>query len=511
MARSSRATWAASVGVGALVILWLSINRGSERNRPFPPAAEVLLEDFAVSAPSAEAYDRLFQYFLTGFLAYSDSHGALAHYPGLPSTHGKRVDAVEGFTRFAPLAAAWLNSGRSSRVQLPDGRVVDLTALIERGLLNGTDTTSPGYWGQVTDYDQRIVEAADVALTVWLTRDLIWKGLNQSQKEQIHRWLSNSATRVVPDNNWHLFTTFVPLVLRELGFAEDLTRAREHYARLKSFYRGEGWFSDGPGKVFDYYNAWAIHYHLYWISRVDPGWDPEFIASSREAFLRSYKHLIGRGGVPMRGRSVCYRMATAAPLVFDYNSGSRTTKAGEARRALDLTWTYFIARGAVREGTVTQGYCGPDERMLDNYSGPASCLWSLRSLIPAFAIPAGDDFWSAAANSLPIDRGSYRFRVAAVGWTISGDSRTGITALTADDSLPDSLTYLRSPGRWSQLKALVAGRPNRPRNRMAKYQQGTYQSEPPFCGCLLTHKRSGGLGREAPGPQSSPTNPSSAR
>jgi hypothetical protein len=472
---------AACVGLTALVAIFSGFRHSTSGE--FPARAETILERFAAGPVGAEAYEDLFRYFLTGFLSYRQPQGALASYPGLPSNHGERVDAMEGFTRFAPMAAAWLHSGRSSQVDLADGRTLDLVEILRRGLTVGTDAGSAEYWGEVGHYDQRIVEAADVALTIWLTRDILWKRLKQSEQEQIERWLALAATRNVPDNNWHLFPTFVSLVLHELGVSVDLAPARQHYERLKTFYRGEGWFSDGPGNVYDYYNAWAIHYHLYWISRVSPDWDAAFIASARREFLKSYKHLVGRSGVPMRGRSVCYRMATPAPLVFDYASGSGATKPGEARRALDLTWAYFIRRGAVREGSVTQGYCGPDERLLDNYSGPASCLWSLRSLIPAFAIPARDRFWAGRPDSLPIDRTSYRLRVNPVGWTIAGDARTGITSLTADDSLPDSLIQLRSTGGWAAFKARVSGRPNRARNKMAKYQAGTYYSEPPFCGC----------------------------
>jgi hypothetical protein len=472
---------AACVGVGVLVAIFSGFRHSTRRE--FPARAETLLERFAAVPLGAEAYEDLFRYFLTGFLSYRQPQGALASYPGLPSTHGERVDAMEGFTRFAPLAAAWLHSGRSSEVVLADGRTLDLVEILRRGLMVGTDPASAEYWGEVGDYDQRMVEAADVALTLWLTRAVIWDRLSRQEREQIAGWLSTALTRAVPDNNWHLFPTFVSLVLHDLGVPVDLTSARRHYARLKTFYRGEGWFSDGPGKVYDYYNAWEIHYHLYWMSRVSPAWDAAFIASSRRAFLQSYKHFIGRNGIPIRGRSVCYRMAAAAPLVFDYASESPSIKAGEARRALDLTWSYFVGRGAVREGTATQGYCGPDERLLDNYSGPASCLWSLRSLIPAFAIPARDPFWTAPAGLLPIDRRDYRLRVETLGWTIVGDARSGSTTLIADDSLPDSLTYLRSAGTWTQLKSLITRRPNRPRNRMAKYRRGTYSSEPPFCGC----------------------------
>jgi hypothetical protein len=472
---------ACASAVAALVVTAFSF-RSAPPHR-FPRDRESLLEPFETGMPTSDAYEGLFRYFLSGFLTYKTPQGQAAYYPGLPSNHGSRVDAMEGFTRFAPLAAAWLHSGRPARIRLARGSDVDLPALIRGGVLAGTDPESLGYWGPIRDMDQRTVEAADVALALWLTRDSVWERLSPSAKGRIQRWLTGSLTREVPDNNWHLFPIFVSLVLRQLGRPVDLAPALQHYARFKTFYRGDGWFSDGPGKVFDYYNAWAIHYQLYWIDQVNPAWDPHFIRTSRREFLASYKHLMGPSGVPIRGRSICYRMAAPAPLVFDYASVSASTTAGEARRALDLTWTYFIRRGGVREGSITQGYCGADQRLLDNYSGPASCLWSLRSLIPAFAIPAEDTFWQGAQDSLPIDRGNYRMRVGSIAWTITGDAAAGTTALTADDSLTDSLTNIQPVPAWSELKSLVSGRPNRPRNTEAKYQRGTYQSEPPFCGC----------------------------
>ena len=215
----------------------------------------------------------------------------------------------------------------------------------------------------------------------------------------------------------------------------------------------------------------------------EPGWDAAFITSSRRAFLGSYKYLFARNGIPIRGRSICYRMAAPAPLLLDYASGSPNTDADDARRALDLVWTYFLRRGAVRQGTVSQGYCGPDERILDNYSGPASCLWALRSLVAAFAIREGDPFWAHAQHQLPIDRQSYSIRVAAIGWRIVGDAQTGTTSIVDDDSLPDTATQLESSDVWSQVKTLLTHRPHRPRNENAKYYGGTYRSDPPFCDC----------------------------
>ena len=458
---------------------WGSTARHSE----FPTGTEALLEPFRADDPDSGAYRALFSYFLSGFLTYRDSLGASARYPGLPSNHGAAIDAMEGFTRFAPLVAAWLHSGRPTRVQLADGQTVDLLGLIRQGIVTGTDPESPAYWGQVTDFDQRWCEASDVALVIWLTRNLIWDRLSPWRKHQIERWLSTGLTRKVTDNNWQLFSTFVPLVLRALGTPADTIMAAQHYQRFKAFYSGDGWFSDGPGHVYDYYNAWAMHYQLYWISQVNPGWDSAFIASSRRDFLASYRFLFARNGLPIEGRSVCYRMAAPAPLALDYASSSPSTSASDARRALDLTWTFFIRRGAIRRGSVTQGYCGADPRILDSYSGPASCLWSLRSLVAAFAIPPRDPFWAPPKHHLPIDGQSYRIRIAAVRWTILGDVRSGTTTIIEDDSLPDASTQVRSPGAWATFKTLLTHRAHRPGNLNAKYRRGTYSSEPVFCDC----------------------------
>src|ERR1019366_7266751 len=218
---------------------------------------------------------------------------------------------------------------------------------------------------------------------LWLFGDGVWRQLTQTQQSNVVAWLRQVEGERGFDNNWHLFPVFVGALLNRLGVASDREDALRHYARFKDFYRGGGWFSDGPGQIFDYYNAWSIHYQLFWLNQVDPTWDPSFISQTRREFLETYQFFFGPRGFPIIGRSVCYRMAAPVALVFGQEYDSDIVTPGEARRALDVTWSFFIQHGGVRSGTITQGLCGPDPRILDNYSGPASCLWGLRSLIVA--------------------------------------------------------------------------------------------------------------------------------
>ena len=454
------------------------------RRRRFPPEADRLLAAFReTSLLTEQAYRNLFLYFLEGFETYRQPHGAAANYPGLESNHGADIDAMEAFTRMLPLVAAWIASDRPTTVQLASGKSVDLLEWVRRGVLAGTDSRRSSYWGDIRDFDQRICEAADVALGLWLTRGRVWAHLTQGEKAQVAQWLSSAIDKPVVDNNWHLFITTIGLALTSLGVPVNGDVLQSHYDRMKGFYHGDGWFSDGPGKKFDYYNAWGVHYPLFWIEQIDPAWDSEFIRAARKEFVSTYRYLIARDGLPIMGRSICYRMAAPAPLIFGHSSDQDGVSAAEARRALDVVWRHFIQHGAVIDGTVTQGYCAADPRVLENYSGPASCLWALRSLVVAFHLRSDSRFWTTPPGRLPIDEEDYRVVIDAIGWCIEGNRETGSVEIINSDSLPLEQTQLADYTLVRRLKTLVRAVPHRPDNEAAKYKRRVYSSARPFCGC----------------------------
>jgi hypothetical protein len=402
----------------------------------------------------------------------------------MASRHGERADALEGFSRSAPLWGAWVHGGRPQQLRLGSGTVVDLAVEFRKGVLEGTDRSSKEYWGDIADLDQRIVEASDIALALWFFRDQVWSGLSAPQKTQIADWLRQAEVHRVSDNNWHLFPVFIESALRVLGMPGEPSDAEGHYARFREFYRGDGWFSDGPGGTFDYYNAWAIQYQLYWLQTLDPQLDRQFIDTARRAFLAKYPYLIGPQGLPILGRSICYRMAAPAPLVFGQQTDPDEVSPSEARRALDATWRYFIQKGALENGNVSQGYCGADPRILDNYSGAASCLWALRSLIVAYSMPQDSPFWRTPPGLLPVERHSYSIQIPPTGWTVTGDQETATVVInrsTSNSARPISLSDYDTVHR---LATALLWRPFRPENSDSKYGLDSYSSSKPFCGCI---------------------------
>lgn len=458
---------------------WQSQRRGKAQARSCLANEKWLASFRDDTVPDLSDYADLFRYFVAGFVTYRSPLGAHADYIGMHSYNGPAMDRLEGFSRIAPLMAAWLHGGRPARIDL-DGRTVDLVELLREGLLNGTDPASAEYWGEIRHWSQAIVEAADIALTIWLSRPLIWDAMSATQRTRIADWLGQVNHKRIPDNNWHLFIAQVNTVLAALGERHDAGELEQHYQRAKAFHCGGGWFRDGnrpdtPG--FDYYNAWGFHYHLGWVARIAPDLDGAFIDSALRDFVTSYRYLVGPSGFPILGRSACYRMAAPAPLVMAQANHSDLVSPGQAKRALDATWQHFVQHDALAQGNVVQGYLSADPRLLENYSGPASCLWSLRSLIPAFAFPDDAPFWQAQPEPLPIEQSDYRIEIAAPGWTVVGNKDSLSIALTTGQSGSPELQAQRLS---DCVKERLGCKPCRPANVAAKYRRARYDSVAPY-------------------------------
>jgi len=199
---------------------------------------------------------------------------------------------------------------------------------LRRGLLAGTDPKSSGYWGRIRSWDQRIVETADVARIVWMTRGQIWQRLDTQQRVQVAAWLQQGEGKKTPDNIWLLFPVTVEVVLRSLGVVGPGadSASNPNYRTFKQNYLGNGWFSDPPLGV-DFYNTWGMSYELFWISYIDPQFDRDFIRSSLKQSAQFTAHLIGTDGVPMMGRSTIERR-------FRCRCWRKTCNAGKAPRIL---------------------------------------------------------------------------------------------------------------------------------------------------------------------------------
>ena len=429
------------------------------------------------------AYDTVGGHLLEGFLAYRGDELSLAYYPGATSWHGRRVDAEEGFSRMLPFAAAWLAAGGADAIMTATGPE-SLARALRDGLVNGTDPDHPGYWGWPGPFDQRIVEGSDIALGLWLARDRVWPMLDEAQRARLLAWLRAAARTHVFQGTWQLFPVLIERVVDYFGGSTEQTRARARtgYERFLDLHRGGGWYYDMP-RGFDYYNAWGMHYAMFWIDQIDPYWDPDRIRPRLVEFAEFFRHLFGPQGSPIMGRSLCYRLALPAPILAAAMVAPDRVAPGEAMRALDATWSHYLARGAVQQGRITQGVCGDDLALVDGYTGPASCLWSLRSLVVAYYAQTRQAMFEVPRQPLPVERGDFVVRADAPGWTVEGRRADGHIRLRIDANAGTEPAPLRPFGMRNSIREWLAQAPRRPNNTAALYGRPEYSTADPLSAC----------------------------
>lgn len=142
-----------------------------------------------------------------------------------------------------------------------------LSSWIE-GIAAGVDPESSEYWGEIDDFDQRMVETESIAFALLLAPSVFLASMDDAVKANLVRWLRGIQGKKMPANNWRWFRVFVNLALvKVLGIPEHEVQEEieSDFAVLDSFYLGEGWSSDGiwgeERSQVDYYSgSFAIQF-----------------------------------------------------------------------------------------------------------------------------------------------------------------------------------------------------------------------------------------------------------
>src|SRR5262245_47316601 len=222
-------------------------------------------------------------------------------------TKSNRIEGLEGYARTFLLAAYRLaaSGGRAP------GDLVDRYA---QGLGTGTDPSSDEAWPPIEDQSQPIVEAALIALALHETRRWIWQELDDATRQRTVDWLSGIQGKQTFLNNWVLFPVIVQAFLKSVGAPHRQEEIDRNLDLVDSWYRRDGWYTDGPGQNYDYYVGWVLHFHTLMWCRIDGDRsDAARAAVYRRRvfrFLEQYRLMFGADGAPLyQGRSLTYRFA----------------------------------------------------------------------------------------------------------------------------------------------------------------------------------------------------------
>lgn len=325
--------------------------------------------------------------------------GSMLHVGDTGAHYGEKAARMEGFARvlwgLGPLFAGSVSGlpgemGRETKEWLEFYR---------RGLIGGTDPTGGEYWGDVGDYDQKMVEMAPVALALCIASEGLWDPLTDRQKENVFLWLNQINARRVHPNNWRFFRILVNMMFRLKGLPYSGENLESDFGVVESCYAGDGWYFDGDPDQMDYYIPFAMHFYGLIYAKLMKALEPERCSRLEARAARFAKDFIAwfaKDGTEIPyGRSLTYRFAHGAffsALAFD---GCEVLPWGEIKSAVLGNLRSWFSRPIFdARGILTIGYGYPNLIMSERYNAPGSPYWALKTFL-LLALGEDHPFWKA--------------------------------------------------------------------------------------------------------------------
>lgn len=317
-------------------------------------------------------------------------------------TYDKPAIELEGFSRpLWALAPYWLGGGQDA---------ADFEGIYRKGLAAGTDPQGPEYWGDTGDYDQCFVEMAAIACAILEVPEKVWFPLSEAERRNLAAWLESINHHFIPRCNWLFFQVLVNLALDSVGMPCDLQKVEEALDAIESYYKGGGWYTDGPASEKpqeDYYIPWAIQYYsvLYVVFRGEK--DPRRAARFTERALefgRSFANWFDANGAALPfGRSLSYRFAQCAFYSACVFAGLEPLPLPVMKGIIVRNLDWWLRKPIFdRDGVLTIGYCYPQMYMAERYNAPGSPYWAMKTFL-LLGLPDDAPFWQAEAAPLPAD------------------------------------------------------------------------------------------------------------
>ena len=346
-------------------------------------------------AARSEYRDLLVDYVI-GLLGDREAGSGLLRARLPTSKWGETSDRLEGVAR-TMLPAAFLT--RSDLAAEDLRRLRDtMCGLVEDGVTGQTDR-----WPRPTSSPQHLVEAASLSLAMLIARDSVWSTLAESARTGLVMWLRGCRKISPSNNNWILFPLVIDSFLLAVGEISRLEFERHWVATLKridKWYGGNGWYSDGNGRVFDYYNSFAFHFYLPLIANEVSDLPESAIIRGRLAsYTTGLRRTIASDGEPLAwGRSLTYKFGLAAPLAVAALVDPTSSELLELGSTWGEVLAWWDARRILRDPEpVYLGWTRDDLGAVQRYSGAYSSNWALKAFV-ALMVKPDSEFWTGAQS-----------------------------------------------------------------------------------------------------------------
>lgn len=325
------------------------------------------------------------------------------------SNTGKRADVshLEALGRSFNGIAPWLNLGDDTSREGEQRRA--MTQLVVKAITNAVNPSSPDYMPFDGPGTQPLVDAAFFAEGLLRSKDVIWPMLDSQTRQRIIDELKRSRKIRAWENNWLLFSATVEAALLKFTGECDFSKIKYALDRHNEWYKGDGWYGDGPAFHLDYYNSYVIQPMLVDVTAVvkenaDKGEEYATYGAMYDKYVKrmarfavQQEMLISpEGTFPMLGRSCGYRYGAFQALAHTSLLGTlpKGVSPAQVRSAL----TAVIKRQTVKsmfdaEGWLTLGFCGHQPDVAENYVSTGSAYLCCFVFLP-LGLPADAEFWS---------------------------------------------------------------------------------------------------------------------
>lgn len=272
-----------------------------------------------------------------------------------------------------------------------------------KGLKNAVDPNSPDKLN-FTVYQQPIVDAAYLVQAFLRAPQALWEPLDDVTKKRFVEEFKSLRDRTGAYNNWLLFAGLTESFLLYVGEKSDPFRINVAKNKIKEWYVGDGWYSDGSKFSMDYYNAYVIHPMMVEMLGV-------LVAKKRarqeeydETLKRMIRHaefsermIAPDGTYPAFGRSVTYRTAafqSLADVALKEKLPAHVLPA-QARCGLTAVFRnmYEGEQNFDKNGWLVLGFNGHQPEMADSYTSTGSLYMATLGFLP-LGLPADNRFWT---------------------------------------------------------------------------------------------------------------------
>ena len=96
--------------------------------------------------------------------------------------------------------------------------------LWREGIIHGVDPDHEEYWGDIGDFDQRMVEMAVMGMALCMIPERFYFDLPEDARANLYRWLDQINRFDMPQNNWLFFRVLVNIGFLHVGLPADEAR-----------------------------------------------------------------------------------------------------------------------------------------------------------------------------------------------------------------------------------------------------------------------------------------------